>query len=100
MRRSGVVAQRRFNRSSSSHSARAKSVFTKPGATQLTRTPFGPHSPARLRHNPKSAALEIPYAPITVEPRRPPIEETIHTEPPPRAAIGRIARTQTQIVPL
>ena len=38
----------------------AKSVLTRPGATQLTRTPFGPHSPARLRHSAKSAALEIP----------------------------------------
>jgi len=38
----------------------AKSVLTRPGATQLTRTPFGPHSPARLRHSEKSAALEIP----------------------------------------
>jgi len=42
IRRKGVVAQRCFRRSSSSHSARAKSVLTRPGATQLTRTPFGP----------------------------------------------------------
>ena len=60
IRRNGVVAQRPFRRSSSSHSALAKSVFTSPGATQLTRTPFGPHSPARLRHSAKSAAFEMP----------------------------------------
>src|SRR6476619_2015361 len=60
IRRSGVVAVRRLRLSGSSHSARAKSVLTRPGATQLTRTPFGPHSPARLRHSAKSAALEMP----------------------------------------
>src|SRR4051794_28869451 len=60
MRRSGVPAVRRLRLSGSSHSARAKSVLTRPGATQLTRTPFGPHSPARLRHSAKSAALEMP----------------------------------------
>src|SRR5215208_3923783 len=60
MRRSGVEAVRRLRFSGSSHSAFAKSVFTRPGATQLTRTPFGPHSPARLRHSAKSAAFEMP----------------------------------------
>src|SRR5882724_470280 len=60
IRRSGVPAVRRLRLSGSSHSARAKSVLTRPGATQLTRTPFGPHSPARLRHSAKSAAFEIP----------------------------------------
>src|SRR6185503_8578011 len=60
MRRSGVEAVRRLRFSGSSHNALAKSVFTRPGATQLTRTPFGPHSPARLRHSAKSAALEMP----------------------------------------
>src|SRR5258705_3148809 len=60
MRRSGVPAVRRLRLSGSSHNALAKSVLTRPGATQLTRTPFGPHSPARLRHSAKSAAFEIP----------------------------------------
>src|SRR4029079_13642427 len=60
IRRSGVLAVRRLRLSGSSHSARAKSVLTRPGATQSTRTPFGPHSPARLRHSAKSAAFEMP----------------------------------------
>ena len=38
--------------------ARAKSVFTSPGAIALTRTFFGPHSAARLRTRWWSAALE------------------------------------------
>ena len=60
MRRSGVSALRRARRSGSSHSARAKSVLTRPGAMQFTRTFFGPHSHARLRASAKSAALEMP----------------------------------------
>src|SRR5260370_33528540 len=75
MRLSGVVAQRFFRRSSSSQSALAKSVLTRPVATQLTRTPFGPHSPARLRQSARSAAFEIPKAPITSEPRKPQLIE-------------------------
>ena len=54
------VSVRRLSASGFSHSARAKSVFTRPGAMQLTRTFFGPHSTARLRASAKSAALEIP----------------------------------------
>ena len=60
MRRSGVAALRRATAASFSHSARAKSVFTSPGATQFTRTFFGPHSQARLRASAKSAAFEMP----------------------------------------
>ena len=60
MRRSGVVCSRGFRFFSSSHSARAKSVLTRPGAMQLMRMFFGPHSTARLRASAKSAALEMP----------------------------------------
>ena len=60
MRRSGVVASRSLRRLSSSQSARAKSVLTRPGAMQLQRTFLGPHSTARLRASEKSAAFEMP----------------------------------------
>ncbi len=35
-----------------------------------------------------SAAFEMQYAPIAVEPFRPPIDEMIVIEPPPRASIS------------
>src|SRR5271165_1384182 len=59
MRRSGVVAVTAFSVSAFSHKARAKSVLTRPGAMQLTRTLCGPNSTARLRASWKSAALEM-----------------------------------------
>jgi hypothetical protein len=47
------------NVSGFSHSARAKSVFIRPGAMQFTRTPLGPNSSARLRAICMSAAFEM-----------------------------------------
>ena len=55
---------------------------------QLTRMLCGPYSTARLRASWKSAAFEMLYAPITGEPRRPPIDETITMAPSRRSIIS------------
>ena len=60
MRCNGVSRVRRRRLSGSSHRARAKSVRTRPGTMQFTRTPRGPHSHARLRASCMSAALLMP----------------------------------------
>src|SRR6185295_11748828 len=91
-RRSGVESSRALRRTASSHSALAKSVLIRPGAMALTRTFFGPHSAARLRTRWWSAAFEVPYAPITVFARMPPIDPTVMKQPPPREAMpGRVS---------
>src|SRR5437899_2562612 len=64
--------------------ARAKSVRTRPGAMQLTRTLRGPHSTARLRASCMSAAFETAYIPSFSEPRSPAILETRIALPFPR----------------
>src|SRR5690606_34555976 len=71
----------------SSHSAFAKSVRIRPGAMQLARMFFGPHSVQRLRASAMSAAFDKPYTPSVEEPTRPAMEEMMMTEPPPRCAI-------------
>ena len=58
-RRSGVPELARASPAGVSHSALAKSVFTRPGAMQLTRMLSGPSSWARLRASCMSAALEM-----------------------------------------
>ena len=55
---------------------------------QLTRTPSGPHSAARLRPSAKSAALVTPYMPITVEAFKAPIEMMKMIEPSCRSRIS------------
>ena len=60
IRRMGASRVTAFKVSGFSHSARANSVLTSPGAMQLTRTPCGPNSAAKLRASEKSAALVIP----------------------------------------
>src|SRR5690606_4171113 len=59
-RRRGVAASRSVRRFSSSQSARANSVRTRPGAIAFTRTFFGPHSAARLRTRWWPAAFDMP----------------------------------------
>ena len=58
-RRSGVPMLERRSASGVSHRALAKSVFTRPGATQLMRMFDGDSSCARLRASCMSAALEM-----------------------------------------
>ncbi|MOA69738.1 hypothetical protein D3C78_1980920 [compost metagenome] len=48
-----------FSSSGFSHRYLAKSVWTRPGAMQFTRTFDGPYSTARLRASCMSAALEM-----------------------------------------
>ncbi len=60
MRSKGVSRVRFLRFSGSSHSARAKSVRTSPGAMALTRTLRGPHSTASARASCMSAALLTP----------------------------------------
>ena len=58
-RRRGVPELARASPAGVSHSALAKSVFTRPGAMQLTRILWGDSSWARLRASCMSAALEM-----------------------------------------
>ena len=60
MRGSGLSFTRLARTAGSSHKARAKSVLTRPGAMQLARMFFPPHSTAMLRVSAVSAALLIP----------------------------------------
>src|SRR5687768_13657242 len=71
----------------SSHNALAKSVRTRPGAMQLARIFFGPHSAHTLRANAMSAAFDKPYTPSVAEPSTPATDEMMMTAPPPRCAI-------------
>ena len=67
--------------SAGSHRARAKSVFTSPGAMALTRT-FGASSTARCLVRWMSAALVLSYVPMAPPKLRPPTDAMLRTTPP------------------
>src|SRR4051812_33938934 len=98
MRSSGERAVEAFSVSGLSHNALAKSVLIRPGAMQLTRTLCGPYSQARLRASCMSAALEMQYAPIVVDPLMPPIDDTMITEPSLRAIMSGTTMLVSQLL--
>src|SRR6266536_2252928 len=74
----------------SDHSRRVSLVRTQPGARQLTRTPSGAASTARVRVMPISPALAAPYTPMPGLAERPATLATL-TIAPPRGMRGRAA---------
>src|SRR6266536_887852 len=66
----------------SDHSRRVSLVRTQPGARQLTRTPSGAASTARVRVMPISPALAAPYTPMPGLAERPATLATLTIAPP------------------
>ena len=62
--------------------------LTQPGDTELTRTPRGPSSTARVRVSMISAAFEAEYAAAPGAAARPPMDATLTTDPPRTANEG------------
>src|SRR5271155_2961945 len=59
----------------------APSVSIGPGAIQLTRMPFGPHSPACETVRLITPAFDAPYGSIVVDPCTPAVDEILMIEP-------------------
>src|ERR1700722_17254836 len=87
-RRSAVRSSDPFRNSGSSHNARAKSVFTNPGAIQFTRILSGPHSTAKFLASCISGAFKNAKNPKISFPFNPPMLDTIMMLPSRRAAIS------------
>src|SRR5689334_8172665 len=60
----------------------APSVVTGPGAIQLTRIPYRPHSPACDSVNFITPAFEAAYGSIVLEPCTPEVEDRLIMHPP------------------